>query len=171
MSSNNSKFASGFTLIELIVVISLISMMLFLALPRLQSTLLFDSRKKAARWIIASVRSLRENALRGQKSFVLVVDLESQSLWATTEKSPEEEIESAKLNEFLLPENLKIIDVAYPLKGKVSSGQTEIRFYKKGYSDKALIHLEDDDNNQFTLAIEPFLSKIGVYEEYIGFEE
>ncbi|MBU1161919.1 MAG: prepilin-type N-terminal cleavage/methylation domain-containing protein, partial [Proteobacteria bacterium] len=45
----------GFTLIELIVVISLISIMLFFAIPRFQSNVLSDSTKEVSRWILLKI--------------------------------------------------------------------------------------------------------------------
>ena len=50
----------GFTLIELIVVIALISIMLFLAIPKFQSDIFTDSTKKVSRWIIYKVPALKK---------------------------------------------------------------------------------------------------------------
>ena len=49
----------GFTLIELIVVISLIGLMLFFSLPRLQNNPFIDDSKKSARWLIGKVQTLK----------------------------------------------------------------------------------------------------------------
>ena len=165
----DSKTSAGFTLMELIVVTFLISLMLFLAIPRLHSDLLFDSNKKIISWIMATTRSLREKALREQKRFDLIMDLENQCLWVSNEDTPEEELQSQKESAYRLPEDLRMIDVEYARKGTVSFGQTAISFYKKGYSDRALIHMEDEDNAQFSILIEPFLNKVAIYERYVGF--
>ena len=50
----------GFTLIEMIVVTALISIMLVVAIPRLQGGLFSDGGDDTARWIIATVRGLKE---------------------------------------------------------------------------------------------------------------
>jgi prepilin-type N-terminal cleavage/methylation domain-containing protein len=63
----NNEHCSGFTLIELIVVISLIGLMLFVSLPRLQDNPFLDGGKQSSRWLIGKVRSLKESAIRDQK--------------------------------------------------------------------------------------------------------
>ena len=50
----------GFTLIELIVVISLIGLMLFFSLPRLQNNPFIDDSKKSARWLIGKIQFERK---------------------------------------------------------------------------------------------------------------
>ena len=47
----------------------------------------------------------------------------------------------------------------------------DIYFNEKGYSDKAIIHLENDDNEKFSFLIEPFLLRVRLYNSYAGFED
>ncbi len=167
----NSKFVYGFTLIELTVVVCLIGTMLFLILPRLENSFFLDNTHKTARWIIATARILKDDAQRKQKRFTLVFNLDTNRIWVSAEAEQEEELPSPDPDQYILRSDVKIMDIEYPSIGKITFGRAEISFYKKGYSDKALIHLEDDDGNQISLLIEPFLSKVAVYEEYIRFEE
>ena len=55
------------------------------------------------------------------------------------------------------------------MRGKISSGQTDITFYKNGYSDKAMIHIQDGEEYESYL-IEPFLSEVTRYEMYASFD-
>jgi hypothetical protein len=48
-------------------------------------------------------------------------------------------------------------------------GQTDIYFNEKGYSDKAIIHFENDDNEKFSFLIEPFLLRVRLYNSYAEF--
>jgi len=64
-----------------------------------------------------------------------------------------------------------VINVEYPEKGIVSSGQADICFYRAGYSDKALIHIQGDDEQKISFLIEPFLPKVKLYEKYVDFED
>jgi prepilin-type N-terminal cleavage/methylation domain-containing protein len=166
----NYKHNNGFTLIEIIVVIALISLMLFVAIPRFQGTVLLDNTKEVSRWIILKVRALKERAVLEQKLYVLHVSLDSNRLWVTHESMTQEELHNAELHGYELPSDVKVLDVEYPNEEKISVDQAEIRFYKKGYSDKALIHIENDDNEQLSFLIEPFLAKVKLYEKYAGFE-
>ena len=166
----NDSLRNGFTLIELIVVVCLISIMLFFSLPRFQDAVLSDSTKKTSLWIIGKVRTLKENAVSNQKLYTLHINLDTDKLWVTNEAMSEEELQDAELQGYELPDDVKALDVEYPDKGKISAGQADIRFYKKDYSDKVLIHIEDDDK-ELSFLIEPFLSKVKLYEKYAGFED
>ena len=88
----------GFTLIELIVVISLISIMLFFAIPRFQRNVLSDSTKEVSRWILLKIPNIKERAAREQKRYILHVNLDSNKLWITHEAMLQEAIQSAETN-------------------------------------------------------------------------
>ena len=161
----------GFTLIELIVVISLISLMLFFAIPRFQVDVLSDNTNKVSRWIMLKVHALKEKAVHEQKLYVLHLSLDSNQLWVTSDIMSEEELQTAALNGYELPENIKLLDVEYPDEEKISVGRADIYFYKKGYSDKAIIHITNNDNELLSLVVEPFLSRVRLYSKYIEFED
>ncbi|MFC1814936.1 Tfp pilus assembly protein FimT/FimU [Thermodesulfobacteriota bacterium] len=165
------KKNSGFTLIELIAVISLISIMLFFALPRFQVDMLTDNPKKVSRWILTKVRALKVAAARDQRLYGLNISIDNNRFWITNETMSEEELQNAEQNGYALPADINIVDIEFSEKGKVSIGHAEISFYKNNYSDKALIHIEDDNNRQFSFLIEPFLPNVKIYERYIGFED
>jgi prepilin-type N-terminal cleavage/methylation domain-containing protein len=159
----------GFTLLELIVVISLLGIMLVLTVPRFHETLLLDESKTNSRWIIGKIQSLKEAAVRNQKRYTLHIDLDSERFWETDESMSPEAIENAAVNADALPSGLKITDIEYPIHGKINSGQAEIAFYKNGFSDKVFIHVQDGETH-ISYLIEPFLSEVSRYETYIGFE-
>lgn len=161
---------NGFTLIELIVVISLISLMLFFAIPRFKNSVLSDNTKKVSRWIMTKVLTLKERAVRDQKLYILHVNLDSNRLWMTNELMSEQELQNAAQNAYELPDDIQVLDVEYPDEEIISEGRADIHFYKRGYSDKAMIHVENNDNEQLSFLIEPFLSRVKVYEKYEGFE-
>jgi prepilin-type N-terminal cleavage/methylation domain-containing protein len=165
----NSGQNHGFTLLELIVVISLMGIMLVLTIPRFQETLFLDEGKTSSRWIIGKIQALKEAAVSNQKNYTLHIDLDAERFWETDESMAPEAVENAKLNAASLPDGLKITDIEYPIRGKINSGQAEISFYKNGYSDKALIHVEDGQT-RVSYLIEPFLSDVSRYETYAGFE-
>jgi prepilin-type N-terminal cleavage/methylation domain-containing protein len=165
------KQIKGFTFIELIVVISLISIMLFLAIPRFQGNFLSDSTKDVSRWILLKIPYIKEKAAREQKRYILHVSFDSDKLWITHEAMSQDLLQSAEENGYKLPEEVKLLDVEYPDQEKISVGEADIHFNEKGYSDKAIIHLEKDDNEQFSFLIEPFLSKVRLYNSYTGFAD
>lgn len=167
--TTNDGHESGFTLLELIVVITLLGIMLVFTIPRFHDSIFLDQDKKAARWIIGKVRALKEASIRNQTNVTLHIDLDTQQYWETNESMAAEAIENAALNAASLPGDLKIADVEYPNRGKINSGRADITFYKKGYTDKVIIHCQND-TDYVSFLIEPFLSEVKIYETYTGFE-
>jgi len=168
--TTNDGQNDGFTLLELMVVISLLGIMLALTVPRFHETLFLDESKTSSRWIIGKIQALKEAAVRNQKNYTLHIDLDSDRFWETDESMSPEAIETAAVNAESLPSGLRITDIEYPIHGKINSGQADIEFYRNGYSDKVFIHLQDGET-QVSYLIEPFLSEVSRYETYIGFDK
>jgi Tfp pilus assembly protein FimT len=162
---------AGFTLIELIVIVALVSLMLFMAIPRFQDTFLSDERRKMANWIMFSTQSFREKAIREQVSYVLHVDIDNQRMWMSIENWTEESLEHSAKKGYEIKKNLKIIDVEHQQRGKITSGTADIHFYSKGYADRAFIHVEEKGEKQFSFLVETFLPEIKMYEKYRSFED
>ena len=167
--ATDTEHPSGFTLMELIVVMALLTIMLVFSIPRFHETLFLDESKTGSRWIIGKIQSLKEAAVRNQKNYTLHFDLDTDHYWETDESMPADDIEDAALKTEPLPDGLKIADIEFPVRGKVSSGRTDITFYKNGYSDKALIHARNGES-YVSYLIEPFLSEVTRYDTYAGFE-
>lgn len=166
-----SRSSDGYTLIELVVVITLISIVLFISIPRFQGAVLADPTHAVSRWILGTVASLKEGAVRHQKRYVLHVTMDTGKLWVSNESMSEEELDNAENGGFELPDDVKVLDVEFPGKGKVVFGRADISFYRQGYSDRALIHIEDESYNQRSFLIETFLPKVRLYEGYVAFDE
>jgi general secretion pathway protein H len=167
--TTNNAHENGFTLLELIVVMSLLGIMLIFTVPRFHETLFLDDTKTGSRWIIGKIQALKEAAIRNQKQYSLHINLDTEQFWETDASMSAEDLENAALNASSLPSGLKIADIEYPIHGKINSGQADITFYKNGTSDKVLIHIQDGDQYESYL-IEPFLSKVTRYEMYASFE-
>lgn len=163
--------APGFTLIELVVVITLISLLLVFAIPQFENVSLFQGTNKISRWMLLKVGSLKERALKERQVFILHIATDSGEMWVSGEGMDEEAMEKARESAQTLPPGYRIRDVAIPEKGKIAVGQVDIRFYPKGYSDKAMIHMEDDDGNYLSFLIEPFLTQVKRYEDYVELDE
>lgn len=167
--TTNNRHPSGFTLMELMVVLALLTIMLAFSIPRLHKTFFLDDSKSSSRWIIAKIQALKETAVRTQKNQTLHFDLDTDHFWETDESMSAEDLETAAVETKPLPDGLKIADIEFPIRGKISSGRTDITFYKSGYSDKALIHTQDGET-YVSYLIEPFLSEVTRYETYADFE-
>jgi prepilin-type N-terminal cleavage/methylation domain-containing protein len=152
----------GFTLIELIVVTALISIMLVVAIPRLEGGLFSDGGDETARWIIANVRDLKEKAVIEKKTYLLNVSPDVQRLWITEVGMADADADAAREAGFSLPRGVNIDHVAFSQTERFSSGTIPIAFYPKGYSDKAVIRLRTKDGDRLAFFIEPFLAGVNL---------
>jgi len=144
--------------------------MLFFAVPRLERSLFAGDSKKVSRWILVNAGSLRDKAVQTQKRYILNVDMDSDRFWISDEAMVEEDLPGAREGGFELPDGQKIIDVIYPGEKRISSGTAGIVFYPKGYSDRAIIHVQDNAGNRRSYCIEPFLPKVKIRDSYVEFK-
>jgi prepilin-type N-terminal cleavage/methylation domain-containing protein len=177
-TENTRSPQNGFTLIEIIVVMAIISTVIFLSIPRIQNELFVDQTKKVSRWIYVKVRHLKEISLRERKDYILHVDLATNSFSISQQLPEEEEGEERKEDNpqkghdpYELPQDVRILDVEFPDNQIFSAGRIDILFYAKGYSDKALIHLEDEKDRRISFLIEPFLPTVKYFDRHVGFDD
>jgi len=108
--------------------------------------------------------------MRDQKRYTLHFDLDSGMVWETNEAMSQEDIENSLMDSYTLPDDLRIVDIEYPVTGKIYSGRAEITFHKAGYTNKALVHMQDGDKD-LSFLIEPFLPDVQIFEKYASFED
>lgn len=157
----------GYTLIELSVVVLLIGMMLYLAVPRVQDTLLNDDLKAATRRLIGAARELRSESVREQTDYILHIDIGHPAFWSYAADTTAEKRAELRKAAFRFPEGILITDVRQA-RDKKTEGEAAIRFFRKGYVEPAVVHLAKDDR-AFTLVFNPFLQAVTVYEKYVDF--
>lgn len=180
---------AGFTLIELIVVVALIALMLFFSFPRFSGFLATDSRDEASRWIIAQGLSLRTRAVKTQQPHMLQVDITGNRLVAmpaptgdATEMTGTGEFASSgaenpgvsqtadtSTQSYDLSGDMQIMDVTFAGGRTIRTGSHTIRFYEKGYSDRAVIHIQDGDE-RISYYFAPFLPEVKIFYDYWMFE-
>ena len=163
--------SSGFTLIELIVVITLIGLMLFLTLPRFEAMHLADDTGRASRWLMARVRALKYRSVQESTDYAMVLDIDQNRIWTGEKRSGKEDQSPDGESFYRLPEDLRLLDVEYAADRKVSSGQAEVDFYSKGYSDHAIVHIASGRSGDLSYLIEPFMPRVRMYHRYLSFAE
>ncbi len=72
---------SGYTLIELVLVVFLVGLMLFLAVPKVRDSLINDTLAASVRKTVGMARGLRADAVREQLDYVLQFDLKNNAFW------------------------------------------------------------------------------------------
>lgn len=160
---------SGYTLIELIVVIILLGLMFGLVVPKFRQAVLSDSLDATSLRIIGLVEDLRERAISDQISYVLHFDIRGRKLWAFASDATAEEQEIARERAYQLPADVIIEDIWSWSRGKIYDDPT-IQFSKKGYIEQSMIHLQSEDGRQLSLELTPFLGSIKIHNGYVDFD-
>lgn len=163
---------SGYTLIELVVVVAMLGMLLGLTAPRLSQRLFTSDVEDTEQWLKIQTARLREKAQQTQTTQVLRLDLSGQQFFIETENAEPTETETPQKAALKLPDRLQLNQV---LLGQVAArldNQAPIRFFPDGAADLAIFHMTDNDGRRFAWVIEPFLNTIvkmeghGQYADY-----
>ena len=162
---------SGFTLIELAVVLFILSAVVSILLPRLPG--LDTGRRNASlRRLSACVQALHEQALFQKRSLALIYDLDEHSYrsgeWDDQQR---DYVETAGLacKEVALARELRFQDVETDLDGLVDRGRALTRFLPQGYATPTWVHLTDPEGDvQYTLVVHPLLGRAEIFDERIA---
>ncbi|MCD4736124.1 MAG: prepilin-type N-terminal cleavage/methylation domain-containing protein [Bacteroidales bacterium] len=167
---SNDKKISGFTLIELMVVISIVAILLLFSFPVFRDIGLFSDSASQVGNIVRLINDLKKRAVEANVDFILHMDLGSGMVWVTDDAMEDKAKEAAKEKGVRLSDGLTILDVEFPGIKETGPREYRIRFRKQGYSDFALIHIIEGENN-ITLKIEPFLSQVQFLDKHVYLED
>ena len=120
--------------------------------------------------IVRLINGLKKRAVAQNMDYTMHMDPGSGMLWVTDEKMDDEAKKMAKETGVSLSEKINIIDVEFPGIKKTGNMEHKIQFKKQGYSDFALIHINEHKKN-ITLRIEPFLSQVQILNKYVSLED
>jgi prepilin-type N-terminal cleavage/methylation domain-containing protein len=169
---NETLNETGFTLIELIVVLVIMGGFLFFAIPKLHDFNLFSERDNTLGKTIQLIESLKTRAVTDNKDYLMHLDLDTGLVWVSDETMDEEQTSDAKTGAFQFSGSTMLTGVEFPHTLPFDADRKDeflIRFYRQGYSDMALIHMRAEDND-LTIMVEPFVSKVELYESTISFD-
>jgi prepilin-type N-terminal cleavage/methylation domain-containing protein len=169
VKGQGNNVSRGFTLIEMMIVIVVLGVMLALIIPRL-GEIGEANLKRSARHLTGMIRFLRDEAqAKKVPQLRLRFDITEGRYWVEwcePVSNTECEIKrysSAMATEGELSGQTTFRDV------KVTSHPDEpyIEFTPEGWVERALIHLRDGDNKDFTLRVKPLTGDTELLEGYI----
>jgi prepilin-type N-terminal cleavage/methylation domain-containing protein len=176
----------GFTLIEIIVAVAIMSVMMMLIGPRVagflagdreQFTLLtgtitrtFDEAFLTNKvhylclhlFSVAKESADSENPLFGRTNGISVASIEGDTFVENTRKM-------FRYRSF--PDSFRLEKVLLSTGEEIAEGTVLVPFYPQGYSSDVIIHLLVDDDKRYSVRINKHLKEPLVSEEYAGFDE
>ncbi len=157
----------GFTLIELIVVLVLLSIAAALVVPRLPATENM-ALKSSARAAASLLRYLGERSIGSKNSYRLHVNISENSLKVTRRLASGDEIppEDPLLSRNTLAAGIVITGIQSPRLGKVTEGEVLIDFGAVGLSEFLTLHLSTAKGESFTVAAYPRGGKVKILPGY-----
>jgi prepilin-type N-terminal cleavage/methylation domain-containing protein len=166
------KKSYGFTLVELIVVITIFSTLLPLTIPVFKKTVLSPGHKEAED-LSRLVSTLKHRAILENQDFYLHLDTGAGRIWITDSAMDEPEQESARNVALTLKGNLRISGIEFPGSSTDTGGSGPdpvICFNRHGYSDQVILHVEGG-KTPFSLIIQPFLMEPETVFNHVSFDD
>ena len=150
---------SGFTLIELMVVIVLLSLVSFISLPLLENRSEGNERLMLRR-ISGIVKQLYNEATLTRDEHLLTVDFSRNSLSAFRLRSKSELIEKEPFGKEIRLEPLQIKQVDIEGKGTFQTGMVSIRVFPLGWVEQARLSFDKESGGEVTLEFSPLTGSV-----------
>jgi general secretion pathway protein H len=161
--------AAGFTLMELLVVIVVISVAAALVAPRLPGAEGAELQG-SARALAATLRYLEERSVAGKLAYRLRINVAADTIRITRRLSSGDEVppDDRLLTREILASRIAITDVSTPRLGKVSEGEVVIDFGGAGLTEFLTVHLANASGAAYTVGAFPNNGRV---KTLAGYEE
>lgn len=174
----NPPYQAGFTLMELIVVMVIMGLLMAFAVPEFSHRILRDDAETTVNLIVQHIQHLKQQAVVQNRDLYMCFDT-AANIIRIGENTDEAQISPPEIvtdpeesstfpeTEVQLSDDIRIDHVSFAHETIETESDLCIRFYRKGYSDWAVIHLTNTEGQRFSLVIEPFLHKIHTHKGYV----
>lgn len=174
-------FSRGFSLLELLVVIAIVGLFSSFLMLRLEGFFSEGALRQAAKMIISDIGILRAKAAYTHLEQQMVFNIDDESYHiigedAASNKDTESDIDTDMDAEFeeadepvekKLPPDIDLEDIMWLTGEKEQEGEATLRFFPNGSVQSALIHLRNDDQEVFTLEVNPLTGHVTIHDTYI----
>jgi general secretion pathway protein H len=165
---------TGFTLLELVLALAVIAMLAALIVPRL-SVLRGAALDASARQLATRIRFLREEAALRGESIRLAIDPASGRYAAavlveTSTGARFIEKDEPLYRATVLPQSIGI-ELVGPGVVRTVDGLPSTVFSPDGYTDPAVVYLDDGAGGAFTIVIEPAVTSPRVFDRRVDASE
>lgn len=171
IEGNEMILSPGFTLLELLLVLIIVSLMFSTLFIALENPLLRGDLKLAGRMIVNEVTRARAEAAYTNKDLALRFNLEKNLMYQVdlkpTAQGGFENQEEILMRSKALPPGVLLMDLVIGAREKIQFGEADVRVFGNGTMDRALIHIRDEDNDVLTLTLNPLTGDVTIQEGYV----
>ena len=161
-----SNDPSGFTLLELTVVLIILTVVLGLVLPEASSFLFRSDMKASSRRLAGAVAYARSQAMLEGRLWELTLDLDADSFWAAA-VAEESSSDPDTIKKRALVGEVRFMDVKKLPEEIKRAGRVALHFHPKGLVEPAVIHLAGPGKQIQTLFVKAFNGRLLVQEGYL----
>ena len=155
---------SGFTLVELLVVIVLMSLISFISLPLLAYQSDGDG-KRVIRRIAGTVKQLNNEATLNRDEYLLTFDFKRNSLSAFRLRGHSGMIEKESFGHELMLSPLQVEKIDVKGRGIFHAGQVSVRIFPLGWMEQVSLLLRKKDGTEIQLAFSPLTGSVTIDDE------
>jgi prepilin-type N-terminal cleavage/methylation domain-containing protein len=160
---------AGFTLVEIVVVMLLISMFMVFSIP-VFSNIGTGSLDTSARRLSGTIKYLYNEAALSGLEYRLIYNLDEGTYRAQILEADGQLVDAADQGrQAALKGGVRFEDVQLPSRGKFSMGQVTARIDPSGWIDETIIHLDDGSGDKLTLRVMPLTGTTEIYSGYREF--
>jgi prepilin-type N-terminal cleavage/methylation domain-containing protein len=159
--------SQGFTLMELLVVMVLLSLTMSFAIPNIRSSLFGDDLHGLIRRFVGLVAETRQDARMQRTAFRLYYD-QDQRIFRVSREGQESEEGQRRGNQLRLPDSVQLVDIQT---SRSEGTEDAILFNHRGYVEKTLVRFRSDSGQEFSVLLSPFLGSIRIVEGSISLED
>ena len=170
---NAGSDVQGFTLLELIIVMVLISLTASFAIPKIRSSFYRDELSAAAQSFVSLVTETAQKARAENTPFILRFQPDTKTFVAlpvtTIPKTREEEQDKGYLR-ITLDDSISFTGFTGGENQQDEDDQemNEIRFTSRGYTRKAVVYFENESGDQRSVILSPFLGVARILDDHVS---
>ena len=161
--TGTSTEQTGFTLIELVVVISLLSIFALISLPLLTNQG-DGGQRQAMRRLAGQVKLLYNEAALTRDIHLLTFNLDEDSFSTFRMERNGDQLEKVPVAEARSLAPLRIEQIQVAGKGSFRSGEVTVRIYPQGWMEETWIQLENAATQITTLNFVPMTGSTRIYD-------
>ncbi|MBN1635933.1 MAG: type II secretion system protein [Deltaproteobacteria bacterium] len=156
----------GFTLLELVIVLVIISITLGYIGPSLFGGLFSSNMDRVTRDMGTMIQLARSWAITQHKTYLVHFDIDQSSIGIYL-KPESSGVIPEMLKERTLPEGVIIKKIKTPYQIPKQEGELDLRITPEGLVEQGIIYLEAGYGKTYTLVIKPFSGNFRVYDHFV----